>query len=159
MKKRRDHTDEFKRDAVQLMVNRGTRSVEQVAKSVGVSPSLLHRWYLQYGEAVAAGRSQEAAQASEDVAALRRRVRQLEQENALLKTPRPSSRRRTCDGVSVHPRGEGGIFGGVCLPGSRRITERLLPMAQGASIESLSQRRAIGSQDSGHPYRTQGPIR
>ena len=85
MKKRRKHTDAFKRDAVKLMVNRGARTVEDVAKSVGVSPSLLHKWHQLYGESVAASRSQEPSQGAEDTEALRRRVRQLEQENALLK--------------------------------------------------------------------------
>lgn len=86
MKKRRKYTEEFKRDAVKLMVNRGTRTVEEVAKRVGVSPSMLHRWHQLHEEAVASGRSQpETSQGSDDTEALRRRVRQLEQENALLK--------------------------------------------------------------------------
>ena len=43
---------------------------------------------------------QKAHQSAEDAEALRRRVRQLEQENALLENhPRPASRRRTCDRV------------------------------------------------------------
>ncbi|HEY6728161.1 MAG TPA: transposase, partial [Polyangiaceae bacterium] len=73
MKKRRKHTDAFKRDAVKLMVNRGARTVEDVAKSVGVSPSLLHKWHQLYGESVAASRSQEPSQGAEDTEALRRR--------------------------------------------------------------------------------------
>ena len=71
MKKGRHHTDEFKREAVKLMMNRSTRTVDEVAKRLGVSPSLLQRWSPQYGEAVAAGCSQESPQASEDVEALR----------------------------------------------------------------------------------------
>ena len=70
MKKRRKHTEAFKRDAVKLMVNRGARTVEEVAKSVGVSPSLLHKWHQLYGESVAAGRSQEPSQGAEDTEAL-----------------------------------------------------------------------------------------
>jgi transposase len=86
MKKRKKYTEEFKRDAVRLMVNRGTRTVEEVAKGIGVGPSMLHRWHQLYGQAVAAGqRRAETSQGTDDAEALRRRVRQLEQENALLK--------------------------------------------------------------------------
>ena len=67
------------------MVNRGTRTVDEVAKGIGVGPSMLHRWHQLYGQAVAADRRAETSQGTDDAEALRRRVRQLEQENALLK--------------------------------------------------------------------------
>ena len=41
-KKRNRHTEEFKREAVRLMLSRGERTVGDVAKSVGVTEGDLH---------------------------------------------------------------------------------------------------------------------
>jgi transposase-like protein len=43
-KPRRKYTEEFKRDAVRMMRNRGTRTVTEVADDLGVGTNLLHRW-------------------------------------------------------------------------------------------------------------------
>lgn len=84
MGKRKQYTEAFKRDAVRLMLARGTRTVAEVADGLGVSQSMLHRWHQRYGAEAGSGaaRSQEER---EDVEKLRRRLRELEQENALLK--------------------------------------------------------------------------
>ena len=39
-KKRKKYTDEFKREAVRLMLTRGDRTVSDVAQSVGVTENL-----------------------------------------------------------------------------------------------------------------------
>jgi len=49
MVKRQKYSDEFKREAVRLMENRGARSVDQVADDVGVSTSQLYAWRSKYG--------------------------------------------------------------------------------------------------------------
>ncbi len=49
---RRNYTEEFKREAVKL-VEQGSRSVSDVARSPGVRRSLIERWRRQYGEASA----------------------------------------------------------------------------------------------------------
>src|SRR5262245_55960871 len=83
MGKRKKYTEEFKRDAVRLMLARGTRTVEEVAEGLGVAANMLHRWHRRSAaEGSGGGVGQ---QHQEDVEVLRRRVRQLEQENALLK--------------------------------------------------------------------------
>ena len=84
-KQRRNYTEQFKRDAVSVMMNRGTRTIREVARSLGISPSMLKRWYQERGSEVAPGHAQSQHNASEDVEELRRRLRQLEQENLLLK--------------------------------------------------------------------------
>jgi len=84
MSKRQHYTEEFKRDAVRVVQSRGTRSIADVASSLRVSKSMLYRWTVQYGAEVT-GRAASSQRAQEDVEALRRRVRQLEQENAFLK--------------------------------------------------------------------------
>ena len=43
-KERKKHTEEFKRDAVRMMRNRGQRTVAQVADNLGVNANQLHRW-------------------------------------------------------------------------------------------------------------------
>lgn len=83
MEKRRQYTDEFKSDAVRLLRSRGTRSAEDVAKSIGVSESMLWRWSKTHD----GGGSKAGATSAEprETETLRKRVRELEMENALLK--------------------------------------------------------------------------
>ena len=61
MGKRKQYSEEFKKDAVRLLLARGPRTVEEVAKGIRVSPSMLHRWHQRYGVEVSgsAVRSQE----------------------------------------------------------------------------------------------------
>ncbi len=62
---------------------RGTRTVTEIAAELDVSPSLLHRWNAALAPQAATERPQ--GEPTEDIEALRRRLRQVEQENALLK--------------------------------------------------------------------------
>jgi len=83
MGQRRRYSKAFKEDAVQLMRNRGTRTVGEIAAELDLSPSLLHRWNAAL--APEDGSEEPNGRPAEDVEALRRRLRQVEQENALLK--------------------------------------------------------------------------
>ena len=49
MTKGRKHSNEFKRDAVALMENRGDRTIDQVADDLGVSASQLYAWRSRVG--------------------------------------------------------------------------------------------------------------
>ena len=51
-KKKNRHTEEFKREAVRLMLSRGERTVGDVARSLGVSEGDLYRWRDKYGGTV-----------------------------------------------------------------------------------------------------------
>ena len=84
MRKRNQYTEEFKKDAVRLMQGRGTRSIEDVAAGIGVGQSMLYRWYQRYAEQLDGGAAS-SQEEREGVEKLRRRLRELEQENALLK--------------------------------------------------------------------------
>jgi transposase-like protein len=44
MQKRQSRPDSFKKDAVRQLLARGSKPVSQVAKELGVSSSMLHRW-------------------------------------------------------------------------------------------------------------------
>lgn len=81
---RKKYSEEFKKDAVRLVRNRGTRTIAEVANELGVSESMLHRWQQAYGAQVD-GSAIQADQGREDVERLRRRLRELEMENTLLK--------------------------------------------------------------------------
>lgn len=84
MGKRKKYTEQYKKDAVRLLKNRGARSAVEIAESVGVSQSMLYRWHQQYaGEAGSSAAEEQDDR--EGVEKLRRRLRELEQENALLK--------------------------------------------------------------------------
>jgi len=80
---RRRYSQAFKEDAIRLLRARGPRTVADVAAELGVNPSLLHSWNQALGGEVSAHEPRTSE--SDDVEALRRRLRQVEQENALLK--------------------------------------------------------------------------
>ena len=84
MGKRKHHTEEFKKDAVRLMQARGSRTVDEVAAGLGLNPGVLYRWQRRYGSEVS-GRPVASEQEREEVEGMRRRLRELEMENALLK--------------------------------------------------------------------------
>lgn len=85
MGNRKKYTEQYKKDAVRLLENRGTRTASEIAESVGVSQSMLYRWHQQYAGKEGGSTALEEQNEREDVEKLRRRLRELEQENALLK--------------------------------------------------------------------------
>lgn len=83
MAKRKKYSEEFKKDAVRLMLARGQQTVQQVGNRLGVTSSHLHRWHRKYSHEVSgATPTTDERDRTEE---LRRRVRRLEQENAILK--------------------------------------------------------------------------
>lgn len=52
MVKRRQYSEEFKIEAVRLLLQRGDRTVGQIAENLGVKPNQLHRWRVRYERAV-----------------------------------------------------------------------------------------------------------
>ena len=83
MTNRREYTAEFKRDAVRLAEERGNRS--EVARELGIHLSLLRRWAQQldnHGEEAFPGKGHPQ---DEELVRLRRDVKRLEEENAILK--------------------------------------------------------------------------
>jgi transposase len=86
MEKRRKHSEEFKREAVRTMISRGSRTIEDVAKSLGLAPSLLNKWHTKYGRTVkAAPRTSKETAEQLELRELRKRVRELEMERDILK--------------------------------------------------------------------------
>jgi len=83
-KKKNRHKEEFKREAVRLMLSRGERTVADVARSVGVSESDLYRWRDKYAGSVRVTASVPEAP-EQEVKRLRKEVEQLRVEREILK--------------------------------------------------------------------------
>jgi len=84
-KQRRKYTDDFKRDAVRMMRNRGTRTVAEIADDLGVAPTILHRWAHVLDKDAVAKRNEEGETLEQEVRRLRKEVEQLKVEKAILK--------------------------------------------------------------------------
>jgi transposase len=85
MQQRKSHTDSFKKDAVRRLMARGSKTVTQLAEELGVSPSMLHRWRERFEAELDDSVPQKGQGEREEVEQLRRRLRDLEAENTLLK--------------------------------------------------------------------------
>ncbi len=84
MPQRKSRPDSFKKDAVRRLMARGTKTVAEVAKELGVSSSMLHRWRQRF-EPELMGGAQPSQGEREEVERLRRELRDLQAENSLLK--------------------------------------------------------------------------
>lgn len=84
-KQRKKYTEEFKRDAVRLMQNRGERTVAQVADDLGVQANQLHRWAAKYEHAAVAKRNDRGETLEDENRRLRKENERLKMEKAILK--------------------------------------------------------------------------
>lgn len=84
-KKRRRYTEEFKREAVRALEQRGSRSVGDVAASLGVAENLLHAWRRTYADIGEQVRAERGETPEEELRRLRRENARLKQEREILK--------------------------------------------------------------------------
>lgn len=87
VKKRRRFPKEFKLEAVQL-ARESERSVAEVARDLGIGPSLLHKWIQQLevrDPATAFPGSGKVGEADDEVRRLRRELERVKQERDFLK--------------------------------------------------------------------------
>jgi len=84
MQQRKSRPESFKKDAVRRLIARGSKSVTEVAKELGVSSSMLHRWRERF-EPELTGGTQPSQGEREEIERLRRELRDLQAENSLLK--------------------------------------------------------------------------
>jgi transposase len=82
-KRRKRHTEEFKREAVLALESRGDRSIEDVAKGLGLSASQLHAWRKTQG--IDARRSKTGETVEQELARLRRENANLRKDREVLK--------------------------------------------------------------------------
>jgi len=85
-KSRKKYPEEFKREAVRLVLTRGERTVDDVAESLGVPTNLLHSWKKKYGDEIGI-RHVRATETPEhaELRELRKKVKELEEEKTILK--------------------------------------------------------------------------
>lgn len=84
MQKRKSRPESFKRDAVRRLIARGSKSVEEIAKELGVSSSMLHRWRQRF-EPELTGGTQPSQGERDEMERLRSELRDVKAENTLLK--------------------------------------------------------------------------
>ncbi|MDB4991153.1 MAG: putative family transposase, group, OrfA [Myxococcaceae bacterium] len=84
MAQRKSRPDSFKKDAVRRLMARGSKTITEVAKELGVSPSMLHRWRERF-EPELTGGAQSNQGEREEIERMRREMRDLQAENSLLK--------------------------------------------------------------------------
>jgi transposase len=84
-KQRKKYTEEFKRDAVRLMRDRGGRTVSQIADDLGVTANQLHRWAAQYEHQAVARRNEKGETLEEENRRLRKENERLRMEKTILK--------------------------------------------------------------------------
>lgn len=84
MQQRKSRPDSFKKDAVRRLMARGSKTITEIAAELGVSQSMLHRWRERFEPELTQG-AQPSQEDREEVERLRRRLRDLESENSLLK--------------------------------------------------------------------------
>ena len=102
---RRQFTEEFKAGAVGLVLDE-RKSVAQVVRELDLTESALRTWVEHARADRTKGRTGLTSEEREELRRLRKENRTLRTEREILKEPRPSSPRTTCE-VRVHPGGEG----------------------------------------------------
>jgi len=83
--RRKKYTDDFKRDAVRMMRDRGQRTVAQVADDLGVEAGHLHRWAKKFDQETVAKRNPQGETLEEENRRLRKENERLRMEKAILK--------------------------------------------------------------------------
>lgn len=84
MRQRKVYPEPFKKDAVRRLMARGSKTVTDIAKELGISPSMIHRWREEF-DAELPGATAVSQNEREEVERLRRELRDLQAENSLLK--------------------------------------------------------------------------
>jgi transposase len=84
--RRKKHSEEFKVEAVRLLLNRGDRTVAEIAENLGVNANQLHRWRTRYEKAVI-NPGQHARETAEqaEIRRLKKEVDHLKMEREILK--------------------------------------------------------------------------
>jgi transposase len=81
-KPRRQYTEEFKREAVEL-IERSGKSKAQISRELGVSEQNISRWWQKYGQGENVAEEQTVSQ--EAFNAMRAELRRLKEERDILK--------------------------------------------------------------------------
>jgi transposase len=126
MSTRKKYTQEFKEDAIRLVLEQGYKQTE-AARNLGIDRSMLARWIKesQSDEGEAFRGNGKLTAEGEELRRLREENRRLRMEREILKKRRPSSRESRAE-ISVHRPGEEGLSGEDALPSIGREPQRFL---------------------------------
>ncbi len=83
MAKKRQYTDEFKREAVKLVTEQGYTQAE-AARSLGINPNLIRRWRLKFAPKTPGTETMSETE-QQELVRLREEVRRLRMERDILK--------------------------------------------------------------------------
>ena len=126
---RRKYTDEFKAEAVRLLVEEGY-SLAEAARNLGINPQMLGRWKRALSEDDAQHRAD--ADEKAELRKLREEVRRLRMEREILKKATvgmpPTSLRKNRAEASIHPAATEGLPSDLALQGDGREPEWFLPL-------------------------------
>lgn len=84
-KKKKSYTEEFKREAVRLLVTRGDQPAAEIARSLGISGSQLYQWKKRFADVEETARNSRGESKDDELARLRKEVVQLRKEKDVLK--------------------------------------------------------------------------
>ena len=85
MGKRKQYSEEFKREAVRLLVTRDEQPAAAVAKGLGVAEGLLYSWRKRIGDIATSAVNGRGESKDEELVRLRREVIRLRKEREVLK--------------------------------------------------------------------------
>ncbi len=143
---RRSFTEEFKRDAVNLVAVEGY-SFNRAAMAVGVSANSLRGWYEKYAPAPeACGADATFQQLQEELKRLRKKLREAEMEREILKKATAFFAKESQCPYLILETGRLDqttsrlVFGDLHVPRSRRVEKRFLQMAEGRAGPGRSNR-------------------
>jgi transposase len=86
MSKRKQHSEEFKIEAVRVFLNRGERSVTELAENLGINANQLYRWRKRFEKAVLnPGQHVRETTEQSEIRRLNKEVERLRMEREILK--------------------------------------------------------------------------
>jgi transposase len=122
----KQYEEEFKRQSVNHILQTG-KTVAQVARELGISVNTLHGWVKKYKQEPKVIKQRTFRSEDQQTKEMERRIRDLEEENAILKR-RCTSSQKTIGKISIYPSKPLHIPSGEDVPSSRCIPKRILQM-------------------------------
>ena len=142
---RRRHTEEFRREAVQLMREQGYSNADADAeRSPGFHGNLLRSWRRKYADRHSVDLMSDTAQ--QELRRLRKEVRRLRTEREILKKRQPSSRMKRTE-MSVHRETQRRMADHTDAPGVAGQSQRLLRMEKTFGEQTLDSSGGCGIKD------------
>jgi len=135
---RQQFSEEFKEGAVRLVLDED-QTVGAVARDLDLTLSALALWVRQAQAERTKGKSGLMREEREELARVRKENRELRVERDILKKPPPSSPSIRSD-LRHNRRGEGPLSRAHALSDARRVAERVLCVADPASVPACARR-------------------